>query len=217
MSSKIDPQKYELFTEKQITEKSENFIIVTKTFIYKRKPEKNDGLQPPKSKQVADYILSLEGSSSNSNNNLTNSTESETSDDSGTICDAVSGVSTFVLDKNDRNTNAFKNYDIPNQDTPKFRKLQDLLRKAQDDQKIISSFKIPKTPVKIAPRKIMTLPVKSTQKLKPIRINVNKFTREVRKLQEGQKWHNQYLSVAQGSSSRGLRLRKRQTRLLTKN
>ena len=214
MSSKIDPQKYELFTEKQTTEKSENFIIVTKTFIYKRRPENSDGLQPPKSKQVADYILSLEGSSSTSNNNLTNSTESETSEDSGTVCDAVSEVSTFVLDKNDRN----KNYDIPTQDTPKFKKLQDLLRKAQNDRKMISSFKIPKTPViRIAPKKIMTLPVKSTQKLKPIRINVNKLTREIRTLQEGQKWHDQYLSVAQGSSSRELRLRKRQTRLLTKN
>lgn len=194
----IDLQKYDLL-EKETAERSKidgDLIIVIKTIttIYKRKPENNDGFVTPQN----------------------NFHESKTSDDSetpskqrrqnnaGTVCDAVSEVSSFDIDKFINENSDIHNQNL--QDTPKV-------------QSRNRSFKIPKMPVKIDPKEKATLRAKSTEIPEPIQRNVNKKkekerkrgrpkgSQEVRDLEEGQKWHNRY--VVDGTPSRGLRLRKR--------
>ena len=185
MSSKIDPQKYEFFTEKQTTEKSENFIIVTKTFIYKLKSENNDGFETPKN--------SLTESETSADNEPPSKKRCKTS--AGTVCDAASEVSSFDLEKFIN-----KNADISNQnpqDTPKVQPRNRL-------------FKIPKIPAKIDQKENTTLRAKSTENTKPVQrklIKINKLSKEVRDLEEGQKWHNKF--AIDGTPSRGLRLKKR--------
>ena len=187
MPSEMDSRKHDFFTEN--TEETENLIIVTKIFIYKKKPETNNDIGTRTSKQVADYILSLERSSATPTTSF--SSKSVISKDSRKVFDDVSEISTFVLDKNKINTDRNKNSDIRIQDTPSKKimpKTTTQKRKLiQNERKPTHEFKIPETPVRMHRRKLLQKLQPKNQSLSKnvMSINYPKKSKNCKKVKNG--------------------------------